>query len=157
EGGTFSISVQVSDGNGHMGTTLTSASVADAPLFANGTTIHAGPGSAFNGVVASFIDSELAATTPSHYLATIIWGNNRLSMGTIYANGSGGFDVSGTNTYDFEGAYSISVNIVDVGGASATANSTAQVVPFIKATGVMVTAAEGVPFSGRVASFVDAD
>src|SRR5207302_1202078 len=73
------------------------------------------------------------------------------------ANASGGFDVSGTNTYAEEGPHAVSVSIADH-GASDTAHSTANVADAgLTASAKTVTPTEGASFSGVVASFTDAD
>src|SRR5207253_9019362 len=91
------------------------------------------------------------------YSASITWGDGHTSSGTVVANGSGGFDVSATNTYAEEGSYSVTVAITDH-GASATANSTANVADAaLAASAKTVTPTEGNSFSGVVASFSDAD
>ena len=41
--------------------------------------------------------------TPSDYTATINWGNGQVSTGTVTTNGSGGFNVNGSNTYGLAG------------------------------------------------------
>src|SRR5262249_52094837 len=71
------------------------------------------------------------------FSATISWGDSQTSAGTIAANGSGGFNVSGSHTYAGPGTFTVSVSIHDVGGSSALAASTANVVdafePFVSA------------------------
>src|SRR5260370_29770163 len=63
----------------------------------------------------------------SHYSALIDWGDGQTSAGTLTAHGSGGYDVSGTNTYAEEGTYTITVTLLDEGGSSTTATSMATV------------------------------
>ena len=58
--------------------------------------------------------------------AEAVPADNKITAGTISANGSG-FDVTGLHTYAARGSYSITVTITDVGGAQATAASTALV------------------------------
>src|SRR5262249_37272621 len=51
------------------------------------------------------------------------WGDGTASAGTVSANGSGGYNVSGSHTYASEGSYQVLVQIADVGGSIASANS----------------------------------
>jgi hypothetical protein len=103
---------------------------------ANGTPIISGSGSttnavvtvnskqdvAFTGVVATFTDADPGGVA-TDYTATINWGDGHLSNGTITANGSGGFNVSGTNTYAQAGTFPISVDIMDFGGGPGSGGS----------------------------------
>jgi streptogramin lyase len=137
-----------------------------AILAAAGTIPHATEGAAFTGVVASFTTDRRMARA-SDFTATITWGKGHTAPGTITANGSGGFNVSGPNTYAEEGAYEIRVDVtthredddpdMDVDGFVATAHSVAQVAdaPLVP-TGLNLQTANGVTFSGTVATFADA-
>jgi probable HAF family extracellular repeat protein len=96
-----------------------------ANLQATGTAINATEGTPFNGIVASFTDTD--GDPASNYTATISWGDGNNSVGTIQANATGGFDVTGTNTYNAAGNYTMTVTIVDSDGTTATATSSATV------------------------------
>ena len=113
----------------------------------------------FNGVVAHFTDADPTGTA-SDFLATIAWGDGQTSLGTVTSSG-GGFDVSGTNTYAAAGTYSIQVVIIDSGGATATVEPKATVVPNsappLTATGLTLQATAAMPFTGTIATFTDAD
>lgn len=131
--------------------------VTDAALTPAGLTINPVEGVPFTGVVATFSDGNLQAPV-SDFRATITWGDNNSSAGTISATGQGNFTVSGTNVYAEEGTFPISVQVFDLGGASTTARGSAIVgdAP-LTATGVTIAATEGTPFSGPVATFTDAN
>jgi hypothetical protein len=90
---------------------------ANAPVIAT-TTV----GAPFNGVVATFNDQDPAAHA-GDFTATINWGDGHLTNGTITANGKGGFDVSGVNTYTHAGAFPINVDIADFGGGPGAGGS----------------------------------
>lgn len=108
-------------------TAASQANVADAPLTASGATISAIEGSTFAGTVATFSDADPGGTV-SDYSATITWGDGSQSAGTIAAAAGGGFAVNGSHTYSEETqGLKVSVTISDVGGAQATASSTANV------------------------------
>jgi hypothetical protein len=95
------------------------ASVTPKPpnIVASAANLSLTPGTAFSGAVASFTDSDSNGT--SEFQAVIAWGDGTASAGTVSANGSGGFTVSGTHTYAAEGNYRILVRIRDADGNSA--------------------------------------
>jgi hypothetical protein len=96
----------------------------------------------FNGVVAQFSDEDPNAHA-SDYTATINWGDGHLTNGIVTADGQGGFNVSGTNTYQRGGLFPIDVDVMDFGGGpgaggstpSLAVNNTILVVPRIVAVG----------------------
>ncbi len=173
EEGNYNIVVTVNDDGGSSTTIDGTATVQDAPLSATGNFSFA----ATEGVlstsqpVATFTDTDPNGAT-GDYVATINWGDNSTSLGTISAKGVGGvFTVSGTHTYAEEGNYAIGVSIVEtdsdagvvsgmtpVTPASTSANSAATVADSsLTATGVAVSAVEGAAVTGvQVAHFSDA-
>lgn len=123
EEGTYTITVSISDIDTAYfnSTTATStATIVDAPLNASGH--DANTTNPFNGTLATFTDGNPSPTL-GDFGATIDWGDNTSSSGTIAQNGTA-FDVSGSHTYANLGPYTVSIQICDVGGscASATAN-----------------------------------
>ncbi len=159
-GGTDSVRVAVVDAGGSTGTDTGKATVFDPPPVVTGR-VFSGPveGAAFIGVVASFVD-PVPGGTASNYAATIDWGDGQTSLGALIAIPvvAGGFNVSGTHTYAEAGSYSVIVTIMDVGGASASAASTAVVADApLTATGASLNATEGISFTGVIATFKDAD
>jgi len=97
----------------------------DAPLTATGTVVtSAMEQTPFTATIATFTDPD--PSTPQYFKATINWGDGAVSAGTISANG-GGFNVSGSHTYSSEGSYQVLVQIADVGGSTAAANSVVRV------------------------------
>ena len=114
-------------------------------------------GALFSGRVATFsaVDGALAATD---FAASIDWGDGQVSPGTIAGDSINGFAVSGDHSYSTAGAYPVTVTItIPSTGDSATTHVTAQVLASLRAIGSTVTASEGEPFSGRVATFVSAN
>jgi len=110
-------------GNLGIGLKLT---IADAPLTETNHAFVAGSGMAFTGTVASFTDANPFAQ-PGDFTASIDWGDGEVSAGTVEANASGGFNVVGTHTYASEDTFPVTVNILDKGGSTTTANSMALV------------------------------
>jgi hypothetical protein len=157
EEGTDSITVAIADVGGSTATANSTANVADATLTAASATAAATEGASFTGVVANFTDANPGGTV-ADFTATITWGDGATTAGTVSPNGVGGFQVTGTHTYAEEGTNSITVAIADVGGSTATANSTANVADAtLMATATTITSPEYTSFSGIVATFTDAD
>jgi hypothetical protein len=79
-------------------------------------------GRVFNGEVARFSDADPLAVA-TDFTATINWGDGHLTNGQITSDGSGGFSVSGTNTYATPGQFPVSVDIFDFGGGPGVGGS----------------------------------
>jgi hypothetical protein len=157
EEGNLNLSVTVTDAGGANLIANTVAFVADAGLTASAKVVTPTEGAPFSGVVASFTDADPAAAA-SDFTATISWGDGHSSSGTIAANGTGGFNVTGANTYAEEGSQAVKVTITDAGGATATANSTANVGDAaLTVKGKTFTATRKVAFTTTIATFTDAD
>ena len=90
-------------------------------------------GTLYSAVVASFTDSSPLAV-PGEFTATINWGdgttaNPDITSGTIAISG-GGFNVTGSHTYDIAGTYDATVTITDdLTMDSVTAATTVAVAP----------------------------
>ena len=86
-------------------------------------------------VVASFMDGDLGETNnPMHLTATINWGDGTpLDNGQVVhvgpVNGENTFNVVGNHAYAKKGRFNVTVTMTDSGGATQTANSTAQFFP----------------------------
>jgi ELWxxDGT repeat protein len=140
EEGTFTLSVQVQDVGGASVTGSRLVRVADAPL--SSLTI-ANPG-ATEGIstgtftVATFTDANTAAPL-SDFTAVIAWGDGSTSTVTS-ANGIGGsggsFAVLSSHTFGAAGTYTLSVQVLDVGGSSVSGQSSS----------FTVASATGLPF-----------
>jgi hypothetical protein len=77
--------------------------------------ISATAGVPFSGKVATFSDLDPNGNARD-FTAVINWGDGHQTNGTIQANGAGGFDVFGTNTYAQAGKFAVSVDVADFGG-----------------------------------------
>jgi hypothetical protein len=88
--------------------------------------IAATAGSSFNGLVATFSDLDPTGNVRS-FTATIDWGDGHFSQGTIVANTSGGFNVTGANTYSAGGTLPVTVKIADLEGEALTIRNRAAV------------------------------
>lgn len=115
---------------GVLGATATDASsahVTDAVLTGAPSLVSAVAGVPFRGAVATFADPNPFATA-SDFSATITWGNEGPSAGTVAAV-PGGFEVVGSHTFATSGQKPITVLVIDNGGSRATINGTAVVRP----------------------------
>jgi hypothetical protein len=157
EDGTFPVAVTLADGNGLPVTVVGAALVADAPLAAQAVAITATANVPYSGSVATFTDADPGGTGP--YAARIFWGDGEVTPGTVQPAAGGGLSVSGTHTYrGGGGSYPVPVVVMDRGGATATAHTTARVAdapPPLAATAPAAT--EGSPFTSLLATFTDSD
>jgi hypothetical protein len=97
-------------------------------ITATPVSISAVAGKPFTATVATFTDSN-AAATPASFNATINWGDSTpVSAGTITVNGQV-FTVTGSHTYAVSGTFTVTVTISDVppGTGTATVTETATV------------------------------
>jgi hypothetical protein len=159
--GSYTISTTVTDQGGSTASTSSQATVVDAALTATaGPTISVSEGATYTGVVATFTDADTRANPVGTYAATISWGDGSTTLGTVTSATAlqvTTYSVSGTHAYS-AGNFSVSVTIHDIGGSVASAAQVVRVTDAaITAAPVAFTAQEGVPFSGIVARFTDAD
>ena len=112
-----------------LGTTTSTATVADAPITAAGTTLSGVEESPVTSVVANFHDTNLLGSA-SNFTATIDWGDGTPATAGTIGGAGGNYTVTGTHTYATavpSGTYTITVHILGDGGATATATSTANI------------------------------
>jgi hypothetical protein len=140
------------------GNTSEFSATVDAALTATGLTLSATEGTRCNGVVATFIDADSAATAAA-FTASIAWGDGAVTGGTVVTNPSGGFLVTGSHTYSDEAStLPVTVIITDMAASSrVTANSLMNVADApLTVSAAGVSAVEGATFSGQVGTFTDA-
>jgi hypothetical protein len=166
EEGSYTVSVQVLDAGGSRTGASATVAVADAALTRLGVAQPLpteGTGMA-PYTVATFHDNNLGAPA-SDFTATILWGDGGTttvsgSGGGIVALGKGNFAVLAGYTYTEEGSYTLSVQVLDAAGASAS-RSRAVTVADAPLTNLKVQnpgATEGIGYSGiTVATFSDAN
>ncbi len=126
----------------------------------SGTGLTFGPteGTAFNGAVATFADTN-ANNVATDFRATIDWGDGTTTAGTV-SGSAGAFTVSGSHTYADEGSFTTHIALSDDTPGTATASvpgvavvAEGDILSAGSATNVSRT--EGQPFSGQVATFTD--
>jgi hypothetical protein len=121
-GGAFYQNVEAAPNGGWQGW----EAVVDESLLAARKAVTASAGRTFTGVVASIADTAMPVAA-GDYQASIAWGDGHTSAGVVTANASGGFDVTGSNTYSQAGTYAVRVTVRDREGSVAVANSSAMV------------------------------
>jgi hypothetical protein len=126
--GTDSFMYQVSDGHG--GTALATVTLLDPSPPTGGFQVTAFKG--MNSGLKTVATFACPGAVPRDFTATIAWGDGHASPGMITSDGSGGFIVSGSNTYAVAGSYAISVAVGDASGATQSTTSTVSVVDAIR-------------------------
>jgi hypothetical protein len=154
--GTFTITTTINHETAGAFTGTATAVVADAALAASGQAVNATLGSAFSGVVATFTDAN-SSPNLNNLSASIDWGDGNTSTGTISQNADGSFSVSGSNTYQVSGPFTVKVVINDVGGSTATAMSTASIDMPLSGAALPMAADQLVAADMVAAQFSDAD
>jgi uncharacterized repeat protein (TIGR01451 family) len=160
--GNHGITVAISNESAPAVVVSSSATIADAALTATGQQLSVVEGASVSGTIASFTDANPSAPL-SDFSATIAWGDGMTSTGSISQSG-GSFAVQGMHQYSHDGNFTASVTITDIGGKSASANTTVVVTePAINATALAVNGFEFTPLSDpapatdiRVAAFTHA-
>ncbi|HKG19679.1 MAG TPA: hypothetical protein VKB00_08070, partial [Candidatus Limnocylindrales bacterium] len=131
------------------------------PPVVAGTTIDATSAIPFSGTIATFDDPDYGEM-PADFSASIDWGDGTPLDAASISGGDGSFAVDGTHTYAAPGTYTITVLVTETatgeGGFDVTyAEVAAPPNQLPVAVGTTIGATSGVPFSGRVATFTDAD
>jgi len=170
EEGTYTVTVAVQDtGDNMSGSAMFHVTVSDPNVAATaGLTFTPAEGSALpTQTVATFTDPGGAEPNPAdpnptslsgHYSASINWGDNNTTPGTITLNGTT-FTIMGGHTYGEEGTYNIVVTINHENSTPQVVSDTASVSdPNVAASGGLTLAsiAEGAALSSvTVATFTD--
>lgn len=124
--GSYPIAVRILDSGGSTAAAHATATIADASLAATGSPdfVSTNP---VSHTLATFTDANPGATTADFTTGggstTIDWGDASTSAGTVTGPAGGPFNVSGTHTYAALGPYTITVKMLDDGGATATATT----------------------------------
>ncbi|MEI8288644.1 MAG: peptidylprolyl isomerase [Verrucomicrobiota bacterium] len=103
----------------------------DTPISARATNFTAGALSPFTNQLLATFTNGTPGSSPTNFSATINWGDNVISGGSIATNFAGGKEVRGAHTYSNSGEYPVYVTIRSATGASATAVTTATVPPLL--------------------------
>jgi len=133
------------------------ATVSDAPVILTAGGFTATANTAFTGQVATFTDA--APDAASQYVVKITWGDGSTSPGTVTAGANTtSFNVDGTHTYTSSGSMTYSVSVTNLAGTIGQASGIATVAdPVPVVTAPTIAPAVGLPFTGVVATFTDAN
>src|SRR5262249_34251780 len=149
------VMVTITDRLGATATTMSTATVADAPLTATGIPLIAATGVPLaNVAVATLTDADPNGTV-SDYTATINWGDGTTSVGTVTAGANGTFSVFGSHTYSSQGTFMANVSITDVNPAGdvpssmASATSIVSVAQAVTTTTTLTVSPSGTTVSGQ--------
>jgi hypothetical protein len=124
--GTFAPTVLVRDSGGAETSIATPVTINDAPLSAQGVPLTMTAGQDFQGVVATFLDTNPDGS-PNENSASIDWGDGTVTPGSVTQESNGGFSVAGEHIYGTGGPYTVTVTITATGGSSVTATSAVNV------------------------------
>jgi hypothetical protein len=157
--GTPTVGISITGPGGGLAFASGSASVSSGTLSAAASPITAAEGVAYSGTIATFSDAYTGTTTPANaFTATITWGDNASSTGTVTSLGNGQFAITSAHTYTAPGSPTVGVSITGPGSGSATASTTATVsAAAITASTASISSTEGLTWSGTVATIHSAD
>jgi RHS repeat-associated protein len=134
-----------------------SVSVGDAALSGQGIGISAWAGVPTGDVIVGTFSDANPYGSVADFTATVNWGDNSTQTVEVVPAGGSSYDVVGNHTYAQAGDYSITVVVLDDGGATVTLNGQAQVADPAGGGGggggsAGGVATEGLQFSGTVAT-----
>jgi len=122
--GIYNTTVNVSGGPlGHTGSDTGEITVSDVDIAGAFQPFTAAAGTAFNGVVASFKDSN-ALSQPGDFSSSIDWGDGSPVITGTIGGANGQFTVSGAHTYAAPGTYTVRTTFTHPTGAPAVAVGT---------------------------------
>jgi hypothetical protein len=123
----YTVSVTVGSGS----TPITGrAAVLDAPLTAApAATLSGTANAALSSTVAAFADANVGATA-ADFAAQVDWGDGDTgSVGAVTAVSPGVFAIAGGHTYARSGTFSVTIQLIDDGGAAVALTATAHIAP----------------------------
>jgi hypothetical protein len=126
----YSVTITLQDDGGKSATSEAgnTPAISDAALTADANkSVSATATQAFTAVVASFKDAAGAQAATADFTASINWGDNSSSSGTVTKTASGAFSVSGSHTYASAGSKSLTITATDEEGSTVTMHATATV------------------------------
>ena len=126
----YSVTITLQDDGGQSATSAAgnTPAISDAALTADANkSLSATATQAFTAVAASFKDAAGAQAAAADFTASISWGDNTTSTGTVSKTASGAFSVSGSHTYASAGSKSLTITATDEEGSTVTMHATATV------------------------------
>lgn len=154
--GSFNLAVILNGANDTTAIEVGTADVANAPIVVSAVSFSATAFTAFSGNVATFTD---AGNDPADmYTAAIDWGDGTTSSGSVSKTGDGAYQVDGIHTYQVAQSYDVTVTVTHVDGTTGDDTATVSVAnPAPKVSGLGIAPLADVPFTGVVATFLDAN
>ena len=128
EAGAFPVSVQISDNSGGSATASATATVTDAALtLTGGFQAGAVAGQSVMCTLATLNDANANAAASDYHLS-IDWGDGSGTTGGYIATEGGGFfALMAPHSYTLDGTYTVTLQVTDADGATATTSSTVAV------------------------------
>lgn len=106
--------------------------IGDTTIVASPTNFIVNPLQSFTNQLLATFTNGVANSPTGNFTATINWGDNSVSNGSIITNSNGRKEVLGSHTYTNSGHYPIYITIDSVLGAQATAITMAYVRPTLR-------------------------
>ena len=126
--GRYPVYVEIKSRLGATRTVKTFATVSDAPLTATGADVWGTQNTALTSVTVAALNDGDPRGQVSDFTGTIDWGDGTAPSAASFVLASAGrFNVTGTHTYAAPGVYTITINITDKGGSTASTTSTATI------------------------------
>ena len=125
EEGSYTVTVTVTDSTGASASGSTSASVTDAAIGLTGTSLSVRRRTVFTATVATLTDADSGGVA-GDYAGQISWGDGTSSASMIVTQPNG-FAVTGSHSYRNKGTYTVTVQVTDAGGSTASTVTTIRV------------------------------
>jgi hypothetical protein len=157
--GSFAVGVTITEADGPNYALGSSTATASGALSLKPVAISATESSPTGSVtVATFTDTFFGAQ-PSDYTVTLNWADGHSTTGTVATNPTGGFKITGSNTYAQAGTFPLTISLQNIRGASALlVNPVSVLDASLSGLGMTMAATQGVPLTNVVlARFSDAD
>jgi PKD repeat protein len=133
--GPYTVKVTLHDSGDNVVSSTLKATISDAALTAGtAKSFVAAAAQSSSEVVASFTDAAGAQAAVADFAASITWGDNTTSAGTVVKTADGAFDVSGAHTYTTAGSKTLTITVTDEEGSTLSMTATATV-PALPTTG----------------------
>lgn len=143
--GSYTVTFKATDDGGQTASSTMTITVTDGNLTAGtpAKSVAAVATKASSPIVASFADAASAQAAAADFTASINWGDNSASAGTVTKTAAGAFNVSGTHTYAAAGNRTLTITVTDEEGKTLSMTAAATVgaaPPVLPLTGQAKTA-----------------
>lgn len=155
--GRYPVYVEIRSNLGAVRKIKTTAVISDAPITGTGADVWGTAGTALTSTTVARLNDADPRGQVSDFTGTIDWGDGTTPTAASFVSASAGkFNITGTHTYANPGVYTITVNVTDKGGSTASVTSTATIgrSTLVVSAGAAGTVSEGSVFT-RSGSFTD--